>query len=325
MTRGMLLAAVVLSTACAYHLPDAPTPIPPIAANVPYAMHLGTDGGSGQATVTAKVQNIGGVMLPDVLVQFVTTAGALSTSAAFTSSAGEATTILRGASTAVITATAGALTVNLTVASQPALPPPSTPPPPVPMPPPPPLGPLGLTISATASTIGASTILSANVLNSSGSFTMSWSYGDGVTGTGNSTTTAHTYAAAGNYPVSATLRDADGRSASASTIATVLAAAQPAPPPPTQTPGFVVTMTCTPARTTACNVSAKDKGVDLGSGTIVKVDWDWGDGVGQLVLGKPVASHTYTQAGTYRIESNTTATTVDGDKRAVVSATFKVE
>jgi large repetitive protein len=223
----------VLSVACAYHNPEAPSSTPPISTTAPFTLTLGAAVGVGAAIVTAKVQNVNGAALSGVVVGFSTDAGTLSPASATTDEKGNAVTTVATTGSAKITATAGSLTTAMLVTSQPVVPAPSPTPPSQP-PPTSPLGPLSMTISTDSVVVGNSTIFTANILNASGTFNMTWDYGDGASGTGTSSTTAHTYAAAGTYHATAILRDDTGRSTSASTnaVVTPVPVVPPPPPPP---------------------------------------------------------------------------------------------
>jgi Bacterial Ig-like domain (group 1) len=115
--------AVLLTVACAYHLPDAPSVTPPISPTVPFSLTLGATSGmgadAGRGIVTAKVQNVNGAPLPGVTVQFATNVGTLSEASVDTGTDGIARTTITATDTAEITATAGTLTAHTLVASQP--------------------------------------------------------------------------------------------------------------------------------------------------------------------------------------------------------------
>jgi hypothetical protein len=274
---------------------------------LPYTLSLGAVGGTGadagQASVSARVQNIKGNPLAGVMVTFTTDAGTLSSASVLTGSGGIASTTVTAATSAGITATAGTLTSRTTVASQPVSPPPPTPAPPVPPTSP---GALGLSINASTAAVGSTTVFNANTSGSSGASNITWNFGDGATMTGNSPTTGHLYAAIGSYPVTATLRDDTGRSASAGTTATVTAAP---PPPTTPTPGptlhtITAALGCVPsAGSTVCNATITVDGAPA-TLQLEELIWFWGDGNMNGAGVKPVVflqNHTYTQRGTYTV------------------------
>jgi PKD repeat protein len=228
----------LLAIGCAYHNPDAPsstttTTTPPVSTTAPFSLTLGAAVGqgaeAGRAVVTAKVQNANGAVLPGVTVGFSTDLGTLSAATALTNAEGNASTTIAASGPAKVTATAGSVSAQMLVASQPVVPTPT--PPPAPQPPPTtPLGPLSMTLSTSAVVAGNPNLFTLNVLNASGAYNVTWDYGDGTTGTGTSSTTAHQYGAAGTYRATAILRDDAGRSASASVSAVVTAAPVVAPP-----------------------------------------------------------------------------------------------
>jgi PKD repeat protein len=328
------LAAVVvlgLVSGCSPKSLTAPTPVLDDAA-APYTLTLGAMAGegvdAGQGAITAKVQNLHGAVLPGIMVRFTTDVGTLSVASMLTTTNGMAATTVTAASSATITATAGTLTMRSVVTSQPVTPGPGTPTPtPTPGPPSAPGGSLSISLSATPATLGTQTIVSANLVGASWPVSLAWTFGDGTGTTSTGVSTSHGYTALGSYVVSAVVRDADGRTASASTTAIVTPAVVPSPPsgPPT---GLALTLGCVPAvagSPTACNVAVTYNGASLASGAVSKIDWDWGDGIAQIVNGSPIATHTYTQAGTYRVEANVSATTVDGTRQARTSTSVEIK
>jgi PKD repeat protein len=131
-----------------------------------------------------------------------------------------------------------------------------------------------------------------------------WSYGDGATGTG--PTSTHTYAAAGSYDATLTVTDDKGATGSATTTVAVTA-----PPPPNAPPaarfGF------SPAGPEAgASVAFDGSASSDADGTIASYAWSFGDG--SSAAGQS-AAHVFASAGTY-----TVTLTVTDDKGATDTA-----
>ncbi|HEX4346845.1 MAG TPA: Ig-like domain-containing protein, partial [Vicinamibacterales bacterium] len=125
--RRLLLLAALLSSACAYNAPAAPTsttPAPDLTA--PASLSLGTVSGSGanggRATITAKVQDGHGNPVQNVTVTFSTDVGTLSPTAALTDTTGVATVAITTSTIASITATLGTLVTHTAVSPLPYVP-----------------------------------------------------------------------------------------------------------------------------------------------------------------------------------------------------------
>ncbi|MBX0299473.1 PKD domain-containing protein [Cryobacterium sp. 1639] len=129
-----------------------------------------------------------------------------------------------------------------------------------------------------------------------------WSWGDGETTTGR--TSSHTYAAAGDYPVTLTVTDNAGATHAATRTVTV-AAAENQPP----TADFTVT----PSGLQVAVDGAASADPD---GSIAEVAWAFGDG--GTATGA-TATHTYSVAGDYPI-----TVTVTDDDGATATATKTV-
>lgn len=119
-----------------------------------------------------------------------------------------------------------------------------------------------------------------------------WSYGDGSTGTG--MTSSRVYAAPGTYTVKLTVTDNDGATAIVSHDITVTAP----PPPPNQKPTAAFTSTATDLAVVFDGSGSKDT-----DGTIASYAWNYGDGTSGTGV-KP--SHTYTAAGNYSVTLSVT-------------------
>ncbi len=118
-----------------------------------------------------------------------------------------------------------------------------------------------------------------------------WDFGDGASGTGE--TTAHTYASQGTYNVSLTVTDDSGASDSASTTVTV----DPANQAPSANAGG-------PYSANAGETLVFDgTGSSDSDGSIVSYAWDFGDGASGS---GETPSHVYTTAGSYNVSLTVT-------------------
>ncbi len=124
-----------------------------------------------------------------------------------------------------------------------------------------------------------------------------WDFGDNSTGSGE--TTIHAYRSAGVYTVTLTVTDDFGNTGAATTTATIT---EPALLPPVSDAGGPYTGTEGEA------VSFDGSGSTDPDGSIVRYDWDFGDGTLAEDAG-PNPSHTYSTAGTY----NVSLTVIDDD------------
>jgi PKD repeat protein len=128
-----------------------------------------------------------------------------------------------------------------------------------------------------------------------------WDFGEGSTASGVSA--SHTYAAAGTYPVTLTVTDDKGATASDTRSVTV----RPANTAPTA--AFTTA-------TSGLTAALSGTGSADPDGTLVSYAWDFGDGgTGAGVT----ASHTYASAGTY-----TVTLTVTDDRGATATSTQSV-
>ncbi|MGY1664221.1 PKD domain-containing protein, partial [Geodermatophilus sp. SYSU D00705] len=117
-----------------------------------------------------------------------------------------------------------------------------------------------------------------------------WTFGDGSTATGAQAT--HTYATTGTYPVTLTVTDDRGATATTQRQVSVLA------PPPNQLPTAVFT-----TAPLGLVVAVDGAGSSDPDGRIASHAWDFGDG--QRGTGV-TASHTYAAAGTYTVRLTVT-------------------
>lgn len=128
-----------------------------------------------------------------------------------------------------------------------------------------------------------------------------WKFGDGGTASGAQAT--HSYAAAGSYSITLTVKDDDGASDSRSNTVTVSL--------PNQVPLADFTVTCD-----GLDCSADATGSVDPDGEIVSYHWDLGDG--ESAAGAAI-SHSYGEAGSF-----TLTLTVKDDKGATAAISFAV-
>ena len=129
-----------------------------------------------------------------------------------------------------------------------------------------------------------------------------WDFGDGSDEVSGETAT-HTYAATGSYPVTLTVVDTNGLSATATRTVDVTG--------PNAAPSAEISTSVSGLTVTADGSGSSDP-----DGQIVAYDWDWGDGessTGQL------ASHAYPAAGDY-----TVTLTVTDDRGGTAQTTARV-
>ncbi|HWK16580.1 MAG TPA: PKD domain-containing protein, partial [Solirubrobacteraceae bacterium] len=129
----------------------------------------------------------------------------------------------------------------------------------------------------------------------------SWSFGDGTAGA-SGVTTRHAYAAAGTYPVTLTVTDSLGLSAS--TVEQVVVDELPT--------ARIGVKTAHPAARVA--VAFDGSGSRDADGTIASYRWSFGDGSAPSSGAAP--KHTYARAGTYRV----VLTVTDGSGQTAAAA-----
>lgn len=306
--------ALLGSVGCAYDNPTQPGVLP-ADPSVPSQVTLGASPGNGTtggtAIVTARVQNVNGAALPNVIVTFSTTRGTVSPAQVATSSSGAATATLIASDTADVTAVAGAVSAHTLVIATPSTNP--TPTPTLPL--------AFLNVSGSA-TVGVPQTF--GVSSSAVGATWVWSFGDGATEQGTAFTTTHIYNHAGVYTASV--------SSTSATAATATITVSDPPPAPTPTPGtgsgLTAVLTCTPgtrttSNPTSCNVSLTFAGKPIPAGSIYTVRWDWADGTIEG-FNSPVAAHVYRNPGTYTIFVNVTANVGDGQPTPTSTSTSVV-
>jgi len=272
----------------------------------------------GASTITASVFDINGNALTAAPVSFSTTAGSLDTLVATTDQNGAATTVLRTANQAIVTASVGAqggstsgggsggggtttpttpapntsgqasATITINVAGAPTL---------------------LITPPTTAPTAGLPAtftfVVTAAATNGSAIRDLTVNWGDGqtqdlgaVVGTA---TVSHVYRAPGAYTITGTVTDNSGSTVPVSTSVTVNPTALPITiTPPTTPPGAGLPATFTVVVGT------------LPAGDAVRnVHIDWGDGSGLdlgAISGSTTVSHVYTASGSYSVTATITDT-----------------
>jgi hypothetical protein len=118
----------------------------------------------------------------------------------------------------------------------------------------------------------------------------SWSFGDGHSGSGRTTT--HAYADAGTYFPTLTIEDQYGRTASATTTLTVGSGTSP-------TASFVFSPAA-PRVNAQVNFNASAS-IPAPGRQIVSYRWDFGDGTPEAVTGGPTVAHTFGAAASYTV------------------------
>ncbi|MFB3853641.1 MAG: PKD domain-containing protein [Vicinamibacterales bacterium] len=242
----------------------------------------------GTVALTAMVFDASGNRLSGIPVAFSTTAGTLSAAMITTDAEGAARASLTTSQDATVTATAGAASATFAVTATP-LPAPPT-----------------VTLTAPSANNVAGQPVVFTVTAQPGDNTVrirevEIDYGDGdsenLGAISGSSSIAHVYENAGTYRVTATARDSNGQTATATSIIFVAEA------PPLQvtvtagaiTRGRPVTLTATVTGATTT--------------TVERVVWDFGDGAQATTTGL-TTTHVYSVAGTYVV--SVTVTTANG-------------
>ena len=209
---------------------------------------LACSGGNSQ--ISARVEDLSGVGLPQVPVVFTTTKGQLTPSTATTDASGVANTTLATSQEATVTANAAGKTATATVTLSPRTGIAITPP----------TGQIasGTPTSFTVAVAGTANI--SNVILDFGDRTPPQNLGP-LSG---STTVPHTYQAEGTFTVSATASDAAGCTERVSTAITIL---------PAQPPSVTITAPTSATVNTDVVVSANVTGA---TSTVIRYIWDFG-------------------------------------------------
>jgi PKD repeat protein len=207
----------------------------------------------GSVSLFAVVVDPDGNPVAGVPVVFTTTAGTLAATSVPTDSTGRATTTLTTSSTAQVTATAGTVSssaLTITAAAKPTV---------------------TVTASTTSPAVGQPVAFTVSVTPSSGTTgaairNVVINFGDGKSTSLGTTggSASNTYGSPGTYTVSATATDANGETATATTILVVNPVTLGLTASPTSgAPPLTVSFTLS---------------VNPSTAAIASVDWDFGDG-----------------------------------------------
>jgi PKD repeat protein len=323
MKHGILALALAATTACAADSAFSPSP-KPLSLTDPFALELsaapGVGAGGGRASVTARVLNPQFSPLAATIVHFTAASGSLTQSEVATNADGYAnTTLSANAGSITVTATAGSLSQTTQVAMQAVVLPPATPPPaePEPVPSPPLLIGMSFTVPIANEPVYFNVVGTVPL-----PMTASWDFGDGGAFTSGAMTATHTFAAAGFFPVTLTIVDGIGRTATKNSQVQVLAAAPP-PPPPVP----VITVSCTTGvahgSVSTCTLAGTLGGVAIAASDLSSVRFNWGDGTADSNAVGVSATHTYATAGTFTVTGTATVAghtgTWSGTKATTIS------
>ena len=162
----------------------------------------------------------------------------------------------------------------------------------------PPVGALAVTQSASPPLTVSASAAGSTDTDAFPIASYSFDWGDGNTATVVSAptqTASHTYAAAGTYTVTLTVKDTGGLTSTPKTQSISVAA-------PNQPPvaALAVTQLPSPALTVSANAAGS---TDTDAWPIASYSFDWGDGSTATVVNAPATSaqHTYSAAGTYTV------------------------
>jgi hypothetical protein len=301
-----LAVLALVAGACGYQNPTQPAGVPfsettPATLSINATSGTGTNGGT--AILTARVQNGHGTNLPAIRVRFTTDVGTLSAASADTIADGTATITLTASSTATINASAGTLTARTLALSNTATPG---------------NGVLSVEVFVVPGYVGSDTVFTASVKNGSGIPVTAWTFGDGASQPGqSSTSTAHPYASRGTYAITASVTDPDGRTARGDVTTTITNA--PTPPPPT--PAYVVSLAASPSSVLVGGSVTLTATVTLQSGAPTPTSYVWdcqGNGA-TVTSGTTTRVCTYPAAGAFSASVTVTGGTVSGAASTSVS------
>ena len=300
MIRIVALAACVFIAGCTLEDGSAPDLTTPSEFALSVTMTATPDSvprdGASQSVVTVTVRDAAGNPVAGQRLTLTTTAGSLSDTSVTTGSGGQATftftappesTVGNGAVIGVVpigtdgsNAAQRNLTIRFTGTSNRSLPTPA------------------FTITPEEPEAGIAARFDASTTTDEGAACLdacsySWNFGDGSTGFGR--IISHTFAAGRTYTVTLTVTDAAGASASIAQQVVVAGVDAPtveltfAPDPPLAGQPTVFT----------ADAEADD------DHSIVRYDWDFGDGTSQTTTGASV-SKTYSNRGTYVVRVTVT-------------------
>ncbi len=207
--------------------------------------------GGGNATISARVEDVSGTGLSGIPVTFTTDQGSLNPPTATTDSSGVATTVLNAPRTAKVTASVAGKTADVTVTLSPRT---------------------GVTIAGPTTTISAGlpATFTVGVASTANIREVTVDFGDSkqisLGAISGNTTIQHTYLEANTYTVRATATDASGFTEQVSTSVTIL---------PAQAPSVTISGPQTAKIGDSVLFVANVTGA---ISTIQQYQWDFGDG-----------------------------------------------